>query len=183
MQQELIEFPFRGPRATKEYLTSLLELDLNFLQHHMNWRVKSGVLEKSSVCRVHKSTCDALHMMMSYVQINLLNNAAAEHLIRQLILWETAVRRNPKNPDYDGLDVVLSPWGRRGWSRQHEDLHLVGGGAAEGGRSCDERYAALAGGARGRGQEAKTYSPRGSAEVNDLNFLVAVFLLGLPPIA
>ena len=86
-----------------------MELDLNFLQHHMNWRVKSGVLEKSSICRVHKSTCDALHMMMSYDQINLLNSAAAEHLVRQLLLWETAVRRNPKNPDYDGLDVILSP--------------------------------------------------------------------------
>ena len=38
-----------------------------------------------------------------------MNCAAAEHLVRQMIMWETAVRRNPKNPDYDVLDVVLSP--------------------------------------------------------------------------
>ena len=108
-QNDLVDFPFRGPRAVKEYMTSLLEIDLDFLQHHMSWRVKSGVLEKSSVCRVHKSTCDALHMFMSYDQVNLLNCAAAEHLVRHMIMWETAVRRSPKNPDYDGLDVVLSP--------------------------------------------------------------------------
>ena len=164
-QSEMKNFPFRGPRAAKEYMTSLLELDLNFLQHHMNWRVKSGVMEKSSICRVHKTTCDALHMMQSYDQMNLWNLAAGEHLIRQLILWETAVRRNPKNPDFEGLDVVLSPMideggavntkSFQGWvaTQQKEDAVVMKGARMlrEERDAEDKRSkAAPAGGARGK---------------------------------
>ena len=71
----LNEFPFKGPRATKEYMLALLELDYNFLQHHLSWRVKSGVGDRSSVCRVHKSVCDALHLLVSYDQLNVKNSA------------------------------------------------------------------------------------------------------------
>ena len=62
-EPEMAGVPFRGPRVTKEYLGALVELDFNFLQHHLNWRVKSGVSEKSSICRVHKSVCDTLHLL------------------------------------------------------------------------------------------------------------------------
>ena len=59
------------------------------------------------MCNVHKSTCDALHMLMSYDKVNLLNCAAAEHLVRQMIMWGTAIRRSSVASDFVGPSVVL----------------------------------------------------------------------------
>lgn len=106
---EFKNFPFRGPRLAQEFMMSMYEADMNFVQHHMNWRVKSGVAERSSVCRVHKSVCDALHHFQSFDQLNRWGSAGIEQLVRQLHVWETATRRNPKAPDFEGLDVVLAP--------------------------------------------------------------------------
>ena len=33
---------------------------------------------------------------------------AAELSVRHLVFLEAAVERNPKNPDWDGLDIILS---------------------------------------------------------------------------
>lgn len=82
---------------------------MNFLQHHMNWRVKGGAAEQSSLCRVHKSVCDALHHFQSFDQLNIWGSVGIEQLICQLHVWETATRRNPKAPDFVGLDIVLAP--------------------------------------------------------------------------
>lgn len=92
---------------------SMFEADMNFVQRHMNWRVKSGVAERSSVCRVHKSVCDGLHHFQSYDHLNMWGPAGVQQLVRQLHVWETTTRRNPNAPDFEGWTWCWRRW----WTR------------------------------------------------------------------
>jgi len=91
----------------KEFVTSLLEIDLGFLEHHVVCLEMSGTLKQSSMCILHKSTCVALHMLMTFDQLNFLSCSDAEHLVRQMIIWGTVVRRSSWASDFDGPSVVL----------------------------------------------------------------------------
>eukprot|EP00973_Karenia_brevis_P091170 12406222-Karenia_brevis.AAC.1 len=46
--------PFDGPPATPEFLDALVRAGLTFGTHHRDWARKSGVSDKSGVCREHK---------------------------------------------------------------------------------------------------------------------------------
>eukprot|EP00971_Amphidinium_carterae_P283751 5633306-Amphidinium_carterae.1 len=46
--------------------------------------------------------------MQTYDQLNLPSIAAAEQIARRVLMTERAVRKNPKNPEFDGLELYLS---------------------------------------------------------------------------
>ena len=46
--------------------------------------------------------------MQFYDQYDMCNSAGVEQLIRQVVQYERAVNRNPKQPDFKGLDLIMS---------------------------------------------------------------------------
>ncbi|CAK0905984.1 unnamed protein product, partial [Prorocentrum cordatum] len=84
----------QGKRAAKE-------------EHHATWLRRSGVAERSDVAREHHMICVALRMKQQFDQPDLFNIAAAEYLIRRLKQLEAAARKNPRAPDFEGLELIL----------------------------------------------------------------------------
>jgi hypothetical protein len=51
--------------------------------------------------------CSVLRIFQQFDQLDLYNVAGVEYLVRRLKQLEAATRRNPRQPDFEGLDVVL----------------------------------------------------------------------------
>jgi hypothetical protein len=49
----------------------------------------------------------ALRLLLGFDQVDASNSAAAEFLSRRLLQIEAATRRNPRQPDFEGLDGIL----------------------------------------------------------------------------
>ncbi|CAE8693926.1 unnamed protein product [Polarella glacialis] len=85
-ESKIDDFPLQGVRACREYLSAISEGPGNIVSYHSEWVRLSGVNEASAV--------------------DLSNMAGGEQLVRWIIQIETAVERNPKLPDFSGLDIV-----------------------------------------------------------------------------
>jgi hypothetical protein len=68
----------------------------------------SGVSENSAVSHIHFVLCEAARLAIEVDQIDVSNLASFELLFRRVCQDETAVARNPRHPDYGGLDVVMA---------------------------------------------------------------------------
>ena len=100
-------WPLTGPPALKEFLTRVKASSRTLSAHQAKWLAKSGMHGKSSLGREHGFLLEVLEMAMSYDQLNGMNIAALEVLARRIVQIEIAVRRSPKSPDFEGLDVML----------------------------------------------------------------------------
>ena len=75
--------------------------------HHTQWFRKSGVGEKRGSAREHGLISTVLRLGASFDQLDMPNVICLEYLGRRMRQIEQAVRRNPRQPDYDGLDCIL----------------------------------------------------------------------------
>jgi len=100
------DFPLRGPRLLKEFFGALAAAGQTLLQHHMDFVRKSGIPEKGGVAREHHSIIETLRLLVCFDMLDPTSLASAEMLCRRMFVLEQAVGRNPKHPDYDGLDPV-----------------------------------------------------------------------------
>ena len=100
-------YPYPGPRSLKDYLKNVAATSKTLVAHSQAWISKSGINEKSALGREHKFLLDILQDALEFDQLNGSNLASLEGIARRLISIETAVRRNPKAPDFTGLDILL----------------------------------------------------------------------------
>ncbi|CAE8717298.1 unnamed protein product, partial [Polarella glacialis] len=105
-ESKIEDFPLQGVRACREYLAAVSEGPGNLNSYHSEWVRLSGVNEASAVCHTHRTLAETLRLLISFDQVDLSNLAGGEQLIRWIIQIETAVERNPKLPDFSGLDIV-----------------------------------------------------------------------------
>ena len=56
----------------------------------------------------HTALCTILRFLVTIDQLDPLNTLAAELLVRYLAMLEAACDRNPKQPDWEGLDVLIA---------------------------------------------------------------------------
>ena len=96
-----------GPRVTLEWLTAVVDGSGDLTTYHHEWVRRSGVAENSAVCHNHFLFCQALRAFVSVDQVDPTNLLGVETLVRKLVQDEVAIGRNPKHPDYGGLDVML----------------------------------------------------------------------------
>ena len=68
------------------------------------WESKSGVNPSGSVAREVRLAFDYLRAMQSYDQLNMQALASVELICSRIIVCQRAVRRNPKAPDFTGLE-------------------------------------------------------------------------------
>ncbi|CAK0843119.1 unnamed protein product, partial [Prorocentrum cordatum] len=101
-------WPFRGDACAPELVMALVAAGIVFITHHLHWRTKSGVSATSGACRTHRRICEGLDQAICYDQLDFANCAVIEHLARWLYEVESAVRRNPKVPDFTNLDGIFA---------------------------------------------------------------------------
>ena len=77
------------------------------LEYHHDWVRNSAVAEKSALCREHKFLLEVLRMLIEYDQIDPTCLGGVELLVRRIYQLEIAVDRNPKHPEFDGLEALV----------------------------------------------------------------------------
>eukprot|EP00973_Karenia_brevis_P027619 3806799-Karenia_brevis.AAC.1 len=50
--------------------------------HHTQFVMRSGINEKAAVAREHRLLCSVLRLFQSYDQLNLVNSAGGEYIVR-----------------------------------------------------------------------------------------------------
>ena len=101
-------WPLKGQRAAKEAMLAVRDAGQEgWDDHHAHWARRSGIGEKTATAREHRVICMALRLLTQFDQVDMCGLASAELLVRRLRQLETATRRNPRQPDFDGLDMVL----------------------------------------------------------------------------
>ncbi len=101
------DWGFSGPRAVKEYLGSIHESGTDIGNYHLQWVKNSNVNQHSAVCHEHRNLVESLRLGITKDQIDPSNLMMCELMVRRLVPLEVAVTRNPNNPDYSGLEVLL----------------------------------------------------------------------------
>jgi hypothetical protein len=102
------DFPLAGDiRASKELLGAIVVGPGSLPRYHTEWARLSGISEHSALVYTHRTICEVLRLMHSYDQVDISNLASGEQLCRWLIQLETAVERNPRAPDFGGLDIFM----------------------------------------------------------------------------
>ena len=74
----------------------------------MNWRTRSGVPDRGVVAKFHTALCDILRYTISLDQLDPTNLMLGELVVRGVVLIENVVARNPKQPDWEGLEHVVA---------------------------------------------------------------------------
>ena len=109
------DFPLAGVRGFKELHDAIANAGISWTQYHSEWVTLSGVAEGSAVCHTHRVLAEVFRLMHSWDQLDGSNLASGEQLARWMIQTETAVERNPRHPDFSGLDIVIgAPVSREG---------------------------------------------------------------------
>jgi hypothetical protein len=101
------DWPLPGERVLKEFCQSVASGPGNFTSYNTEWKMRAGISEYSSVAHDHRILCDVLRLAHDVDQIDGSNLACLEQIARRLVQHETAVERNPRNPDYTGLDLIM----------------------------------------------------------------------------
>lgn len=98
------DWPHRGPKATKEFLESVLENGGDLSTYHASFMRKSGLSDHSAAAHELKNLLQVLRLGISYDQLDVSNLAAMEQVVRRIVEIQIAVRRNPKHPTFDSFD-------------------------------------------------------------------------------
>ena len=99
------DWPFGdSPHAALELATGIIAGGTEASMFHNIWQPRSGVSERSAVAIEHSTDLMIFHLMVTYDQYNMANSAAGELLARNILRIQRAVRRNPRTPDFSGLD-------------------------------------------------------------------------------
>lgn len=99
---------FDGPNAAPDFLQGVLSAGLTLLTFQAYWEKKSGVNPASGAAMEHGVLLMILHLLVNFDQLDVSNVAGAEQLVRRLLMIQRAVRKNPKAPNWSGLNYYLT---------------------------------------------------------------------------
>ena len=109
-EDEFPDWPIEGPRSLFFAIRELRLESKNFLEHHQQWVMTSGLHKADRAVHEHEVCCAALHYGLCYDQLNLVNCAWAERIDKRRALLERAYRDGPQAPNFEGAEHML---GRR----------------------------------------------------------------------
>ena len=101
------DWSFSGPRAVKEYLTSINDSGTDIGNYHLQWVKNSNVNPRTSVVHEHRNLIEVLRLAITRDQLDASNLQCLELAVRRLVQLEIAVSRSANAPDYTGLEVLL----------------------------------------------------------------------------
>ena len=103
------ENPLQGPSVCPEFCEKLRIAGRTLVGHNQEWVQKSGVPQQGTVARFHTALSEVLRYLIAVDQLDPLSCVCAEICARYLVMVEQACDKNPKAPDWDGLEVLVSP--------------------------------------------------------------------------
>lgn len=106
-QTDFKDWQFQGPRAAREFLSSINESGTDLGAYHLQWVKNSGVNTHRSVCHEHRNLVEVVRLALCKDQLDVSNLMCMELVVRRLVQLEVAVSRNSTSPDYAGLDILL----------------------------------------------------------------------------
>ena len=104
---QILGWPFRGPRASEEVFASIRNLGREMFTFHDLWVQNSGVHPERALAHERKCLLTLLGHMISYDQLDASNLACAEFGCRRLLMLERAAKANPRSPDFTGLHMFI----------------------------------------------------------------------------
>ena len=101
-------YHYQGPPALPEWFDALSASGQSLIQHHEDFVKRSGITAAAVVAREHSVHTEVLRIEMTQDQLQLSRLASFEYIVRRMIMIETAVSRDARSPEWDGLDRMLS---------------------------------------------------------------------------
>jgi len=109
-KESLVKVHMPGPSAGREFFLKLTQSGLSLAQYDSQWRQRSGVPENGMAARLHSALVEILRWLVTVDQLDPTQIVAPECTTRELLRLEVAVNRNPRQPDWEGLEaMVCSP--------------------------------------------------------------------------
>ncbi|CAK0851526.1 unnamed protein product, partial [Prorocentrum cordatum] len=102
-QVELADAPDLGPRAMGEFLSSVATGSGKLVSYQAEWERLSGVFAGGAQNREHR-----VRRAICLDQLNVNNLHCVEAAVRRIIQIEMAAQRNPRHPDFSGLEGVVA---------------------------------------------------------------------------
>ena len=102
---------FDGPSALEELVTGLVQSGLEpsaYVDHFLN---VSGLNIKNGLAVELRWLVFGLHLMATQDRLNLPRITTSEHFARRILQIQKATRRNPKAPDFTGLEAYTAHLG------------------------------------------------------------------------
>lgn len=98
---------FTGPSAVRELCMSIAQSRLDPNAYAVQWKTASGVTAQSALAYEHRMLVTALGLMVCEDRLDPTQLSVAEHLGRRVLQIEKAVRKNHRQPEFDGLEMYM----------------------------------------------------------------------------
>ena len=105
---EIIGQVLLGPAMGPIFFVQLTHCGLTLAQYHVEWQARSGVPVGGLGARIHRTLTEILRLVISVYQADPAQLVSAECVIRELLRVEAAVNRNLRQPDFYGLEMMMS---------------------------------------------------------------------------
>jgi hypothetical protein len=100
---------FSGPSAVREFFQSLTSSGQTLIQHRLDFVKKSGVPERGHIAKELENLCETLRIALQVDQLDGSGCLFVEQLVRRILQIQYAVAKNPKMPDWEGVEAIMSP--------------------------------------------------------------------------
>ena len=102
------DWPYSGPSALVELMKSMIASGYEPPFYYTHWRSTSGVSHGSGVCIEMGHWIHLLWLLICYDVLDVTNVAGAEMAARRILQIQKAVAKNPKAPDFSGLEHYMA---------------------------------------------------------------------------
>ncbi|CAK0792870.1 unnamed protein product, partial [Prorocentrum cordatum] len=99
---------FRGPKALPEFLASARASGLGIAGYAGHCITNSGIPPGSAAAHEIRLLLEALRHFIEHDQLDVANLAGAELIAGRVVQMQRAIRRDPKHPNYVGLEDMLA---------------------------------------------------------------------------
>ena len=101
------EYALAGPRISQWFLHSVVNSGTTPITRHSRWVVESGVGTESRSAHEHFLLSHVIEKACVFDQVNAMNLACLELVMRRLALLEEAHGANPSHPNFEGSEHWL----------------------------------------------------------------------------
>ena len=98
---------FDGPSSISELCRTIASSGMEPAPFLENFMSLSGVNPKGGLATELRCNIFTINLLATVDRLNVTHLASAEHIARRTLQMMRAVKRNPKSPDFDGLDTYL----------------------------------------------------------------------------
>ncbi|CAK0806818.1 unnamed protein product, partial [Prorocentrum cordatum] len=104
------DWPFEGPKALVEFLAAVVSSGHSLSSYWGFWVAQSGVARASAVAQELKNIVEVLHRALVFDALDVSNLASFELLSRRGLQIQRAVKRCPRQPSFEGLELMVDAW-------------------------------------------------------------------------